>query len=978
MTLIEAPGNRPSSSSSSRLAITGEGLPLAIDGHPILSQLGAGGMGAVYLAYDALMDREVALKLLLPSPTESHRAKHTARFLSEAVLTGKLGHAGIVPIYKVGFDERFGYYYTMRYVKGRTLANIERAIQEYDPRATEQYTLMRLLTMFLRACEAVAFAHRHNVVHRDLKPANIIAADFGEVLVLDWGLAKDVDASKTAVDAELGEEASKLAELRQRHDVAKQIFLSQERQRTSQTTYLRRLQAIRPVDRSKQKITDAAQILGTPGYLSPEQGEGRSVTPASDVYSLGATLYELLMHALPVPGETSEERILNTITGKVIPLQSRPEAARLPKVLCEMIGRALSFKPEDRYQNAGELVEELTLYLEGRSAWRQLVPAAPPAAAAVPPPNLEPWQVLAGNVTSSAEGLLITRGTRMHCTSRPLGDFRGQFEFWAQGENGQWSVELRLYEVEAEQAADPRYCLRLGVGERPFIELLRRDKRVQRRLDLRLQSGRWYTVKFELEQEALRMWLGNRKYIEYHEVFPQTGGALEIAVPQGFVGLQKFSMQSRGAPLRLSFMALPDRLFRDGKYAEAREFYRRLAGSHPDREEGLGARYKAGLCSTLMKDSDDAFQEFTRLENTMYDHCCALGFAELGMLDGNIDWAWEALKNGYRRHQEQDVRSELWFGLLNMIEHLPNERHAEKIARYGELLGDIRAAPEESGRVACELLDLLQEHRSSVETRREAARLLEAYAGNVFVAQEALFAYAKIGLDESALPVVTPALDSLIKFLGPDPAAAALHVLRAEIDVAAGDSERAQDRLKDAVSLAGIGSPDGLWARQWQILLSLLAGQHQQAMLQLHETLSRLQQLRPAQLGYFRILEALAYWYRGKATNATTSLRKAAETDSLWGRAAHHWAVRQPASLLPSALIARNTTKFAEASFLIGEIHRLTGQPQLACDHFRFCLEPLHERAMFTHLAKQRLAQILGVASASAPARTPTPPASAG
>jgi serine/threonine protein kinase len=952
----------PPSSATLGAAARPDVLPGAIDGHPVLSLLGSGGMGSVYLAYDPLMDRQVALKVLTPSLDDAQQARNAARFLSEAVLTGRLGHAGIVPIYRVGFDERAGYYYAMRYVKGRTLGDIEEGLAAGDPLVAEQYTLRRLLSVFLRACEALAFAHRNSIVHRDVKPANIIVAEFGEVLVLDWGLAKDTRAEKPAASEEFPGMRSKLDEARQRHSVAAQILLSKQRLSLTNTTYLRRLQAMRPSGLQTQKITGAQQVLGTPGYLSPEQGEGREVTAASDVYSLGATLYELLTHSLPVSGESREDLVLNTVLGKVEPLQSRPESARLPRQLCEMVTRALALKAEDRYQDAGELVEELTLYLEGRGAWRKIAGSsgkgAVPAATAAPGPAKECWDVVAGNIAQNAEGLTLPRESRMRCAHPALGDFRAQLEFWAQSDGNPWTVALLVQEVEAARDAAPRYQMRLGVEERPFVELLRNGQRIQRRLDLRLQSGQWYAVKIEMEQETLRLWMGSRKYLEYHEVFPQTGGRIEIAAQQGSIGVRNFALQSRGAPLSLSFMALPDRLFHDKKYAEAREFYRRLAASHPDREEGLSARFKAGLCSTLKGDLQDAFQEFMQLENTMYDHCCALGLAEIGMLDGNIEWAWEALKNGHRRHHSQDIRSELWFALLNMVEHLPPDRHAEKIARYGELLAETRAAPEEAGRVASELLELLRKHRAAAETRKEAVQLLQACPENAYVVQEALFALSRVGLDESILGAVTPALDRTIRRYGPDVAAARLHILRAEVAVASGETELALSHLKDAVVLAGLDSPDGIWARQWQILLRLLSGQHQAAMLELHETLVRLRQLRPGQLSYYRVLEALGYLCRGKTANAASSMGRAAADESMWGRAAHHWALRQPASELAATLAVQDCAKIAEAAFLLGEAHRLGGEEKLAGEHYGLCLQPAYERALFTHLARARLAHL--------------------
>ncbi|MCK6475069.1 MAG: hypothetical protein L6R28_25385, partial [Planctomycetes bacterium] len=178
---------------------------------------------------------------------------------------------------------------------------------------------------------------------------------------------------------------------------------------------------------------------------------------------------------------------------------------------------------------------------------------------------------------------------------------------------------------------------RRGVADRAFVELIRDGKRVLRRFDVRLQSGQSYDLRVDLEGDNLSLAVNGQKQLQYREFFPQTGGRVQLCVNKGAVKASAFEILSRGAPLSLSFLALPDRQYRLGRFAEARELYRQLAQSHPDREEGLMVILKAGLCSTELSDTQTAFGEFANLEGTMFDYCCALGLARIGLLDGNID-----------------------------------------------------------------------------------------------------------------------------------------------------------------------------------------------------------------------------------------------------------------------------------------------------------------------------------------------------
>jgi serine/threonine protein kinase len=252
--------------------------------------LGRGGMATVWRAQDLLLDREVAFKVLDLPEAEAGLA---ARLLREARVLAQLEHPGIVPVHDVGTLSGGRVFYAMKLVRGGRLDEVVRS----------GASLLERLRLFLRACEPVAFAHARGVLHRDLKPENVMTGPFGEVLVLDWGLAKGLGDREQAKAARGG--GTDMAG-HTGHDV----------------------------------------LLGTPEYMPPEQREAGIVDERSDVYALGGVLHYLL-HGVP-PGERGE-----------------PSALPVPRRLASIVNRARAREPEARYASVSELAADVERFLDG-------------------------------------------------------------------------------------------------------------------------------------------------------------------------------------------------------------------------------------------------------------------------------------------------------------------------------------------------------------------------------------------------------------------------------------------------------------------------------------------------------------------------------------------------------------------------------------------------------------------------------------
>jgi PAS domain S-box-containing protein len=287
-----------------------------------------GGIGRVWLARDGNLGRDVALKELRPE-----RADNTtlwSRFFREARITGQLEHPGIVPVYELArrSDDQQPFY-TMRFVKGRTLS--EAARDHHQKRVAgqdEPLALLALLTAFVVVCNTVAYAHARGVIHRDLKGHNVIVGNFGEVIVLDWGLAKLVDQSGEA-----------------------------EVETTS--VLLDPGEGSGDVD-----LTAHGQAMGTPAYMAPEQAAGRSdlIDRRTDVYGLGAILYEILTGQPPFTGSDTHD-VLRRVRQDV-PVRPHQLWAGVPPTLETACLRALAKEPAARYASALELAQEVERWQE--------------------------------------------------------------------------------------------------------------------------------------------------------------------------------------------------------------------------------------------------------------------------------------------------------------------------------------------------------------------------------------------------------------------------------------------------------------------------------------------------------------------------------------------------------------------------------------------------------------------------------------
>ena len=308
----------------------GLGLPSGerISDYKSLYAIGVGGMGTVFGGYEPGLNREIALKLLRPQ--YRNQAARIEDFIREARTTAQIDHPNIVPVHRLGVFDDVGVYFTMKKIEGETLQTILRKIRENTEDYRRRYTLRRLLNIFLGCCHGVSFAHHHGILHCDLKPGNLMIGNYGEVFVVDWGMA------------------CYLPELDGKDD--------------------QRKMAIELECKLREQPRDEKKLGGTWAFMAPELLAGQSSPSVStDIYALGTILYTILSwQASPVPDGVPVNKHPGLICSGKIPSVRRAARSRteVPRELEAICAKAMNFNPEKRFVSVEEMISDVQNFLD--------------------------------------------------------------------------------------------------------------------------------------------------------------------------------------------------------------------------------------------------------------------------------------------------------------------------------------------------------------------------------------------------------------------------------------------------------------------------------------------------------------------------------------------------------------------------------------------------------------------------------------
>jgi WD40 repeat protein/serine/threonine protein kinase len=312
--------------------------------NPIRYQIGKmvarGGMGVIMSARDVVVQREVAMKLMI----DGTKPESVARFFQEAQITAQLEHPNIVPVHELSLNEQDQPFYTMKLVRGISLKKVLERLSGGDPLTVRQWPLSALLIVFQKVCDAIAFAHARGVIHRDLKPDNIMLGEYGEAQVMDWGLAKVLgpgSVTRAHLPVPPPDDAEPTA----------------------------------PADQTTVGPTMSGTVIGTPQYMPPEQANGvvELMDERTDIYSLGAILYHILTLRPPFLGRTSSEVLQNVRLGNIVPLAeacaekrlAHLPSGRLPESLAAVALQAMALEKAQRYPAVKILQNDIEAYQTG-------------------------------------------------------------------------------------------------------------------------------------------------------------------------------------------------------------------------------------------------------------------------------------------------------------------------------------------------------------------------------------------------------------------------------------------------------------------------------------------------------------------------------------------------------------------------------------------------------------------------------------
>ncbi|GAB4188901.1 MAG: hypothetical protein Tsb0015_09300 [Simkaniaceae bacterium] len=519
--------------------------------YQIKKSLGKGGMGEVLLAYDPAVDRHVALKIIRSELLKYEKIRK--RFLKEAKIAGKLTHPSIVPIYTI-HQEGDELYYTMPYVEGETLKQIINKTKENEEKGEKPHpigiSIPSLIRIFLNVCQAVSYAHSKGIIHRDLKAENIIVGKFGEVLILDWGIA-----------IYKGEKEN----------------LSLEEEKSSSFF---------------PDLTQPGKILGTLSYLAPERAEGKEASESTDIYSLGVMLYLLLTLDLPFSrGNLKKFKKIMYYEQLIEPTEKAPYR-EIPRQLSEITKKSLSFDPKDRYDSVKSLINDLEHYIEGNPEWI--------FAKSLSLENKEDWEfqeniLLAKHMAITRSSKVMEWALLMISKQSFSGSTKIEIEITMHKGAQGLGILLSIPDPKEREGIQDGYRFWIGTEEKPAVKLYRSNVEVMHLTDIGLKKEAKQLLVIEKIENHVRLYLDHTLILNYVSYAPIVGAHVGLMYKDTFFTIDHFHVFEGSQSVMVNCLSVPDAFLATKNFDKALIEYQRIGYSFQGRAEGREALFRAGI-----------------------------------------------------------------------------------------------------------------------------------------------------------------------------------------------------------------------------------------------------------------------------------------------------------------------------------------------------------------------------------------------
>lgn len=650
----------------------------SIDHYDIISVIGKGGMGEVYLAYDRSCGRRIALKRIREDLVEELHLHE--RFLREARITSQLTHPAIIPIFEIHHEKSI-LYYTMPFVDGETLKEILRQTRRREKAGEPPHpvggSIPALLRIFTTVCQAVAYAHSKGVLHRDIKPENIMIGRYGEVMILDWGLAKLFQYAGVDPQVNAGEGEG-----------------------------------------AQEGMTRRNKIVGTLTYMAPERALGHPASVQADIYALGVILYQLLTLRSPFRRENIKQFRKEIDTEELIDPEEVAPYREVPPTLSQVVRKCLAKDMYQRYQTVDALLDDLSIFLEGRAEWFHV--------ADLHVKNKEDWQfqehvllfdhpeISRNGETSEWVNMMISKASlpdniKLEANVR-LGEKCHGIGFM-----------LSVPEAEERQHLNDGYCIwlaRKGVG---VTKVLRTGVLVSETSDFSLKPNIWHKIRIEKRENNLYVYVNDILQFNYISHLPIVGTHVGLITQDSFYEISDFHLYASSHSLMVSCLAIPDAFLAYRDFERALHQYRRIGYSFPGRTEGREALFRAGVTlleraryrskrelEGVQEDLDEAFEAFSKLHFTPGAPLEYLGKALIYQYEEDYEEEVKCFELALRRYPGHALNHILYEKIVQRM-HESARRH--RLATYMFALLALRhLSDHELTRNAAKLFDSLKRH----------------------------------------------------------------------------------------------------------------------------------------------------------------------------------------------------------------------------------------------------------------------------